>query len=297
MAEKPAATFTAARRPFPFFGTHPSRGWLTLLPLTFAALAAAQETPPTAPPAAHPPVIDGKPVPPRPMPPPMRRQGMPPPGAPGPGPKPGGPGNGPGERGFPRSGASMSPLPTEGFERLPEEEKKRMRAAMEKAWSMPALQQAKERYIRANEEFRSAMRQALQEVDPEVVRILEKVKPQQQIEPRVMPKLPPPADDQFAKIAVERLGMEVLNFARPELRGRIRAAHAKVMQQPEVAEAVQRLLKAPAEQRVDELRKLRDIYRKAMGAELPNMGRPPQGQGPSASAAPSDLVPEPKANP
>ena len=195
----------------------------------------------------------------------------------------------------------MSPLQTEGFERLPEEEKKRVRATMEKAWSMPALQQAKERYLKANEEFRAAMRQALQEVDPEVVKILEKMKPQQQMEPRVMPKLPPPADDQFAKIAVERLGMEIIGFARPELRGRIRSAHAKVMQQPDVAEAVRRLLDAPADARVDELRKLREVYRKAMAAELPNIGRPPQSQGPASAetsppsgANPPALAPEPK---
>lgn len=195
----------------------------------------------------------------------------------------------------------MSPLQTEGFERLPEEEKKRVRAAMEKAWSMPALQQAKERYLKANEEFRTAMRQALEEVDPEVVKILEKMKPQQQMDPRAMPKLPPPTDDQFAKIAVERLGMEIIGFARPELRGRIRAAHGKVMQQPDVAEAVKHLLAAPPEARADELRKLREVYRKAMAAELPNMGRSQQGQGaasadaaPSPGANPPDFVPEPK---
>lgn len=249
----------------------------------FAVVAGAQDAP--APPVAP----NGGKGPPPPMPPPMRRQGKAP-GAPG---MPGGPGAGPGERGFPRSGSNMSPLQMEGFERLPEEEKKRVRAAMEKAWSMPALQQAKERYIKANEEFRSTLRQTLQEVDPEVVKILEKVKPQQQMDPRAMPKLPPPTDQQFAKIAVDRLGMEVLAFVRPELREKIRTIHAKVMQQPEVAEAVKTLLEAPPEKRVEALQALREVYRKAMSKELPNAPRSQQPRPNSADAAPGQTAPEP----
>ena len=186
----------------------------------------------------------------------------------------------------------------EGFERLPEDEKKRVRAAMEKAWNTPALQQAKERYIKANEEFRSALRQTIQEVDPEVVKILEKVKPPQQMDPRTMPKLPPSADPQFAKIAVERLGMEMLAFVRPEQRSKIRAIHAKVMQQPEVAEAVKKLLEASPDKREDELRNLREVYRKAMAKELPNAPRAQQQRPASADATgaqnPPEVAPETK---
>lgn len=254
---------------------------LTMILSIFAvAMMNGQDAP--APPATP----NGGKGPPPPMP-PMRRQGKAP-GAPG---MPGGPGAGPGDRAFPRSGSNMSPMQTEGFERLPEEEKKRVRAAMEKAWSMPALQQAKERYIKANEEFRSALRQALQDVDPEVVIILEKVKPPQQMDPRTMPKLPPPTDEQFAKIAVDRLGMEVLAFVRPELREKIRTIHAKVMQQPEVAEAVKKLLEAPAEKRVEALQALREVYRKSMSKELPNAPRAQQQHPTSADATGATQVP------
>lgn len=274
-ANDPTMTATMRRRFFPC-------RLMSMILSIFAVMAWAQEapTPPVAP--------NGGKGPPPPMPPPMRRQGKGP-GAPG---MPGGPGAGPGERGFPRSGSNMSPLQTEGFERLPDEEKKRVRAAMEKAWSMPALQQAKERYIKANEEFRSTLRQTLQEVDPEVVKILEKMKPQQQMDPRTMPKLPPPTDQQFAKIAVDRLGLEVLAFVRPELREKIRAIHAKVMQQPEVAEAVKKLLDAPIEKRVEALQALRDVYRKAMSKELPNSPRAQQQRPTSADATGTQSPPE-----
>lgn len=230
---------------------------LMILGIFAGAFVAAQENP------GGPPTNGGKPQPQ----PPMRR-----PGGPG---GPGGPGK-PGEPRFPRTGSTMSPMQSEGFERLPEEEKKRVRAAMEKAWSLPALQQAKDRYIKANEEFRASMRQALQEVDPEVVKILEKIKPEQQMDPRSLPKLPLPADDGFAKAAVDRLGMEVMTFVRPEHRDKIRAIHAKVMQTPEVAEAIAKLLEAPADKRVEALGKLREVYRAAMNKEVPNLPRPQQ---------------------
>jgi uncharacterized protein GlcG (DUF336 family) len=63
---------------------------------------------------------------------------------------------------------------SEGFERLPEAEKARVRAAMDKAWTSPELREARDRYMKANEEFRAAMRKALEQVDPGVVAILER---------------------------------------------------------------------------------------------------------------------------
>lgn len=154
---------------------------------------------------------------------------------------------------------------------------------MEKAWSQPALQQAKDRYIRATEEFRAAMRTALQEADPEVVNILEKMKPQQG-DPRALPKLPPPTDDAFAKVAVERLGLELLSFVRPENRQKIRAVHDKILQTSEVEAAVKRLLEAPPDKRVEALGKLREIYREAITKEIPAIPPRPAQRPASADA-------------
>lgn len=208
----------------------------------------------------------------------------------------GGPGKA-GEPRMPRPGNSMSPMQSEGFEKLPEEDKKRIRAAIDKAWTLPELQLAKDRYIRASEEFRDTMRRSLEVVDPEVVKIIEKIKPEQQMEARPMQNLPPPADNEFAKVAVDRLGMELMAFVRPEQREKIRGIHAKVMQQAEVAEAVKNLLDAPPDKRVEALGKLREAYRQAMSKELPNLPRPqqrpPSADAPAAPAAPVS-PPEPK---
>lgn len=218
---------------------------------------------------------------------PMRRPGMP--GKAGPGGKAGDPR-------FPRPGApgnNLSPMNLEGFEKLPEEEKKRLRAAIEKAWKLPALQQAKDRYIRASEEFRATMRRSIVEVDPEVVKILEKIKPEQQMDPRLMPKLPPPTDENFARVAVDRLGMEMMALVRPEMRGRIRAVHDQVMKQAEVAEAAKMLLEAPPDQRIDALGRLREVYRKAMAREFPNSPRAqPRQTSADASGAPPPPAPD-----
>ena len=184
---------------------------------------------------------------------------------------PGGPGGDRrGDHRFSRPGGGMSPFGGDGFDRLPDAEKSRVRAAMEKAWSSPELQQAKERFMKANDEFRSAMRIALEKVDPEVVSILEKIKPEGgPYEPRGWPKLPPPEDDAFVGAAIRRLEIEVFTFARPENREKLRAIHGRVMAMPLVVEAIQKLNQAAPSERIEKLRLLREVYRSAIVKELP----------------------------
>lgn len=186
-------------------------------------------------------------------------------------PGPGGPGGDRrGDHRFSRPGGGMSPFGGDGFDRLPDAEKSRVRAAMEKAWSSPELQQAKERFMKANDEFRSAMRIALEKVDPEVVSILEKIKPEGgPHEPRGWPKLPPPEDDAFVGAAIRRLEIEVFTFARPENREKLRAIHGRVMAMPMVVEAIQKLNQAAPSERIEKLRLLREVYRTAIVKELP----------------------------
>ena len=193
-------------------------------------------------------------------------------------PSPGGPGGDRrGDHRFSRQGGGMSPFQSEGFDRLPEAEKSRVRAAMEKAWSSPELQQAIERFMKANDEFRSAMRIALEKVDPEVVSILEKMKPEGgPHDPRGWPKLPPPEDDAFVGAAIRRLEIEVFTFVRPENRERLRAIHGRVMEMPLVVEAIQKLNQAAPSERIEKLRVLREVYRTAIVKEMPpraNEGR------------------------
>jgi len=178
---------------------------------------------------------------------------------------------------------------SEGFERLPEAEKARVRAAMDQAWTSPELREARDRYMKANEEFRAAMRKALEQVDPGVVAILEKIKPRDgAFDSRNWPKLPPPEDAGFVSAAVHRLEMEVVNFARPESRDRLRAIHGRVMQSPLLVEALKKLTDAPPGERMEMLRQLRETYRMAIVKELPPRG----GSEPETrSTAPTPPIP------
>lgn len=199
--------------------------------------------------------------------------------------RPGGGAGMPGDPRFPRAGGNLSPMQMEGFERLPEEEKKRLRAAIDKAWKLPAVQEAKDRYLKASEDFRTTMRQTLKEVDPDVVKILEKLRPPQPMDPRVLPKLPPPTDNAFAKVALERLGVELMTFVKPENREKVRAIHLRVMETPEVAAAAAALLAAPPEKRIEALGKLREVYRQTISKELPNVPPKPPTRTTSADAS------------
>lgn len=162
----------------------------------------------------------------------------------------------------------MNPMQIQGFEKLPEAEKKKVREAMAKAWGQPEVQQARGRLMKANDEFRAAMRKALTSVDPEVVHILEKIKPPQPFDPRSLPKLPPPDDPEFVRAAVGRLMAELMAFSKPDMREQTRAMHEKVMQLPAVKEAADRLQQAPPGARMEALGKLREIYREAVSREI-----------------------------
>ncbi len=159
-------------------------------------------------------------------------------------------------------------MDTRGFEKLPEEDKKKVREAMAKAWGQPEVQQARGRLMKANDEFRAAMRQALASVDPDVVQILEKIKPPQPFDPRSLPKLPPPDDPGFVRAALGRLMAELMVFSKPDMREQTRMLHERAMQAPSVKEAVDKLQRAPAESRMEALGKLREAYREEVSREI-----------------------------
>jgi hypothetical protein len=63
----------------------------------------------------------------------------------------------------------------EGFERLTEEQKVRVREALGKAWGRPEVSEARDRMMKANEEMRDAIHAALKEIDPEMAMLLANV--------------------------------------------------------------------------------------------------------------------------
>jgi hypothetical protein len=187
-------------------------------------------------------------------------------------------------------GRGGPPRGFDGFEKLSEAEKQKVRAAFEKAWQRPEVIEARDRALRANEEMRTTLHGALKEIDPEVVGILEKIKPQIPMDQRGLPEMPKPDSPQFAQMAAIRLGAELQAISRPERRDETRGFHERLLQLPRVKEALARMDALPPAERMEAFRRFREIYREAAGQEFnkfrerggdPKEGgfrRPPQEQ-------------------
>lgn len=192
-------------------------------------------------------------------------------------------------------GMGGKPRGWDGFEKLSEEERAKVRAAFDKAWQRPEVIESRDKAMRANEEVRERLRKALQEIDPEVAKILEKVKPPFPMDQRGLPEMPKPESPEFGRMAMMRLAAEMIAMARPERREETRRFHDRIMQMPRLKEALAKLDQLPPEQRVEAFKRLRETYREVVGQEFaklrerggePNDGReggfrrPPEDGGP-----------------
>ncbi len=217
--------------------------------------------------------------PPSPPPPPKAEDSDRPPRGHGGGPdRPPGEGNhgGPGAPGRGYGGGMMK---GEGMDRLSEDEKKRLRSAVEKVWGNPEVAAARERIMKANEELRTTLREALQKSDPEVVPILEKVKsPVPWEQHRSQPPLPRPDDPNFPRLATTRLGMEMMAFAKPEQREALRHLHERVVELPEVKQAIAKVQDAPPEGRMEAFKNLRDVYKHECERAIANFRKQRAGE-------------------
>ncbi len=180
------------------------------------------------------------------------------------------------------------------FKDMPEDQKQRVRAAFEKAWKKPEVTEARERLMKANEEYRKILREVLAEVDPEVVKLLENRKPPMGQYGSEMPgKMPDPGDPEFASKVLQRLKME--SQAGEHRESPMSRMHEKVMQSPAVAEAVKKLQQAEPGKRMETWGQLREVYQATVKSEFTKMrenfrkdgpGLGPRGQ--KDGAAPSD---------
>lgn len=135
------------------------------------------------------------------------------------------------------------------FRRLTEEERKRVREAFEKVWIRPEVEAAKGRLREANDEYRKAIDAALLAVDPEVVKILNRVRP-------VAPPLPERNDPEFARKMWFRLRTE--GPFRGETGGE--ELNEKVLNHPVVSESLTKLYEASPEQRRRAWEEFRESY-------------------------------------
>ncbi len=188
---------------------------------------------------------------------------------------PRGPGNGGGGNRFDFGGRKGDDM-----DQLSEDEKHRLRAALEKVWSRPEVSAARERVIKANEDFRSTLRDTLQKDDPDVVKILEKVKtPMPWEQHRGPPPMPRADDPNFPRLALHRLGFEMMTFARPEQRQAFRHLHERVIEMPAVKEAIQKVQSTPPEGRIEAFKTLRDVYRKECEQQIAEFRRKRAAEG------------------
>ncbi len=166
-------------------------------------------------------------------------------------------------------GKSMSgrpPMWGEGFEKLSEDEKRRVREALGKAWGRPEVAAAREKLMAANDEMRRAINEALKEIDPQVAQILQNMRgPEGRGEP---PRLPPVESEAFPVAVLKRLEAELLTFSPPERREAVRDLHARLLANPVIDEAVQRLNQAGVSDRIKAMEDLRKIYRETVSEEL-----------------------------
>lgn len=178
-------------------------------------------------------------------------------------------------------GMGGKPRGFDGFDKLSEDERAKVRAAFDKAWQRPEVIESRDKAMKANEEMRERLRKAVQEIDPAVAKILEKVKPNFPLDQNGLPEMPKPDSPEFGRMAAMRLGAEMLAMARPERREETRRFHDRIMQLPRVKEAISRLEQLPPEQRMEAFRRLRDTYREVVGQEFSKMrerGEPKEGK-------------------
>ena len=166
------------------------------------------------------------------------------------------------------------------MDQLSEDERHRLRTAVEKVWENPEVAAARERVMKANEEFRGTLRDALQKDDPEVVKILEKVKaPLPWEQHRGPPQMPGPEDPNFPRMAANRLGFEMMTFLKPEQRAAFRKLHERVIDLPSVKEAIHKVQSAPADGRPEAFKNLHEVYRRECEREIAEFRQRRKGEG------------------
>lgn len=188
-------------------------------------------------------------------------------------------------RGGPSNYGGRPPMRHDGFDKLPDDEKKRVREALDKVWSRPEVIAAKDKAMRANEEMRDTIRDALGKIDPQAAEILAKIEPKDHFDPRELPKLPPTDSPDFPKVIVKRMGLELQSFSRPERREETQKLHERVMTQPEIQETLKKLEASTGEERVQTVQKLREMYRSAVMKEF-QAAREKRGKGGDAMPPP-----------
>jgi len=172
------------------------------------------------------------------------------------------------------------PMYGEGFERLSEDQKRRVRDALAKAWGRPEVADARDRMMKANEEMREAIHGALKEIDPEIATLLANMRGPEPWGGRgEMPQMPPPESPDFPNAVVKRLEMELLIFSPPDRREEARTLHGTLLGQPEISAAVKKLKEVAVPERMAAMEELRRLYREGVGKAGAKLRERREGEG------------------
>jgi hypothetical protein len=221
---------------------------------------------------------------------------------------------------------------------MSEEDRQKVRSAFEKAWKNPAVIQARNDLMKANDQYRQAIQDAIKEADPEVAKILDRVKsegPQGGHSRFGLGPMPDTSDPEFVHKALQRLPFELQALfqgpgpgdrgpgdrgerspgergpsdrgergpgdrgpgergdrpERHELSPQTMRLHDKLMQMPEVAEAVKQLEQSEPSHRKEAWMHLRDTYQTIARVEIAKLR---DGARPSESGAPQPDAAQPK---
>ena len=156
-----------------------------------------------------------------------------------------------------------------GWDQLNEDEKKKLRDAIDKVWDTAEVASSRDKIMKATEEMRTTLRTALEKSDPEAAKIMAKVKtPFPWPSHRGPPPMPKPEDPNFPRQAAMRLGFEMLSIAKPEQRDALRHLHERLVELPTVKAAIAKLEAAPVAERMEAFKQLREVYQKEREREI-----------------------------
>lgn len=156
-----------------------------------------------------------------------------------------------------------------GWDQLNEDEKKKLREAIDKVWDTAEVTASRDKIMKATEEMRTTLRTALEKSDPDAAKIMAKVKtPFPWPSHRGPPPMPNPEDPNFPRMATMRLGFEMLSIAKPEQREAMRHLHERLVELPSVKDAAAKLEAAPISGRMEAFKMLRETYQKEREREI-----------------------------
>lgn len=172
-------------------------------------------------------------------------------------------------RGLGSPGLGRPPMRSEEYEKLPEEDRKHIREALDRVWWRPEVMQARERAMKAHSELRQTIRQELEKTDPKAAAILAKVEARSPEEGgEGLAPLPALDSEEYPRQMLARFGREMMAFSKPERQEDAKRFHERISALPMLQEAVRQAQSVRGEERIQAIQRLRALYRETVMREF-----------------------------